>query len=82
MAGKKKLSRYCLECIAYFQTAVMESFIPAEQDLRGGSKGMYLGGAPPNMPPCSQWGALIYASRPQWGTWWRATEIHPFRDLP
>ncbi len=25
---------------------------------------MYLGGAPPNMPPCSQWGALIYAGTP------------------
>ena len=31
------------------------------QDLRGGSKRMYLGGVPPNTPPYSQWGALIYA---------------------
>ncbi len=34
------------------------------QDLRGGSKRTYPGGAPPNTPPYPQWGALIYAGTP------------------
>ncbi len=34
------------------------------QDLRGESKQTYLGDTPPNMPPYSQWGALIYVWTP------------------
>ena len=33
------------------------------QDLRGGSKRTYVGGVPPNTPPCAQWGAL---NMPPW----------------
>ena len=53
----------------------MSSLYDICQYLRGGSKQTYLGGAPPNTPPCSQWGALIYAGTPgdskrcQKGTW-------------
>ncbi len=36
------------------------------QDLRGGPKRTYLGGTPPNTPPYSQWGTLIYEGTPQY----------------
>ncbi len=47
------------------------------QDLGGGSKRTYSGGRPPNTPPYSQWGALIYA-----GTSGDSRRGQPFQGLP